>query len=57
MVRVIQSSIIHNVTGEVIPPYEVDDYPTDWLDAILAYGRDLPIKQNELQKAKHGKRN
>lgn len=57
MVRVIQSNIIHNVTGEVIPPYKVDEYPRDWLDAILAYGQDLPRKQADLQKAKHGKRN
>ncbi len=54
MSRVILSNIIKETTGEVVPPYEVDNYPSDWLETIKAYAITYPRRYRDIQKAKHG---
>jgi len=42
MRRVILANRIYNVTGNPCHPWEVDDYPDDWLDALTAFAVDVP---------------
>jgi hypothetical protein len=46
MVNVLQARKIYQVTGHAIYPWEVDDFPTDWIDAILAIAGAHPTKAN-----------
>ena len=53
--RIIKAQHIYHATGKAIYPWEVDDYPSDWLDAILSLQVDVPRKSARINKVKHGK--
>ena len=42
--RALTAKQIYSVTGQPCHPWEVDDYPDDWLTAIRAVAYDIPAK-------------
>jgi hypothetical protein len=38
-----------------IPPWDVGEFPSDWMDAIRAYRIDTPAKAARINRVKHGK--
>jgi hypothetical protein len=49
MRRVIQANCVYQTTGQAVWPWEVDELPDDWLDAIVEFTQALPEKMR-----KHG---
>jgi hypothetical protein len=42
---IIKAQYIRDATGMIIPPWEVDDFPIDWMDAIHVLQVDVPGKR------------
>jgi hypothetical protein len=55
LARIIQAQHIKNTFGVGIYPWQVDDMPVDWLDALMAYVIDVPKKSARINKVKRGK--
>ena len=55
MTALITTKHIHDLTGMTIEPWDVGEFPSDWLDAIKAYCVDYPNKAARIQRAQ-GKR-
>ena len=57
--NVIKARHIYEATGKAIWPWEVDDMPSDYMDAILVLQVDVPKKRRKIEsvqaQAKHGK--
>jgi hypothetical protein len=41
---IIRAQRIFQLTGHPVWPWEVDELPDDWLDAMRAYAVDVPAK-------------
>jgi len=46
---------IQRVTGMVIPPWDVMNFPDDWMQAIMALDMDMPRKIEIINRARKGK--
>jgi hypothetical protein len=53
--RIIQAQYIYNTFGAALFPWQVDDMPADWMEAILAYTVDVPKKRARIDKVKRGR--
>jgi hypothetical protein len=49
---IIKAQHIRDATGLIVPPWEVDTFPVDWMDAIHALQVDLPRKAAKIQQLK-----
>ena len=45
MVKVITAKHIYHATGHAVWPWEIDQLPDDWTDAILEYESAYPRKR------------
>ena len=45
LIRVIQANHIHQLLGKSIWPWEVDDLPEDWLEAIETIAVEVPNRK------------
>jgi hypothetical protein len=50
--RIYLARTFNGLCGAVIAPWEIDDLPDEWLDALLALTDDLPELQSGLQQVK-----
>jgi len=48
LARVIQAKHIWSATGRAIDPWEVDDYPPDWLEAVCAHEVEVPKRREKV---------
>ena len=53
--RIIQAQYIYNTFGAALFPWQVDEMPVDWMDAIMAFVVDVPKKSARINKVKRGK--
>lgn len=56
MTRIIKAQHIYKTFGVALYPWQVDDMPIDWMDAILAYTVDTPKKAARINKVKNAHR-
>lgn len=47
MVKVIQANNIYRIFGKSVYPWEIDQLPDDWLDAIMEFAVNLPEKRRQ----------
>jgi hypothetical protein len=55
LTRIIKAQYIYKAFGVALYPWQVDDMPDDWMDAILSYSVDVPKKAERINKVKRGK--
>ena len=55
MSRIIQAQHIYRTFGVGLFPWQVDEMPVDWMDALTAYAVDMPEKAARINKVKRGK--
>jgi hypothetical protein len=55
MTALITTQHIHNLTGMSIEPWNIGEFPADWMDAVKAYCIDYPSKAARIAKVQ-GKR-
>ena len=48
MMGVAKARLIHMATGFVIHPWQVDQYPWDWMEAIRMLLVELPSARNQI---------
>lgn len=46
---------IYEQTGMIVEPWNVGEFPSDWMDAIKALRVDVPAKAAKINRVKHGK--
>lgn len=52
MTALITAQHIHEITGMVVEPWNVGEFPPDWLDAVKAYRVDVPAKSAKIHRVK-----
>jgi hypothetical protein len=52
LIALLHGRHIFNATGMALPPWEVTNFPDDWLQAILALEIDVPRKSEIINRAK-----
>jgi hypothetical protein len=55
MIGLITAQYVRKYTGVIIPPWEAENFPSDWMDAIKAFYEDVPRKAEIIERVKHGK--
>ena len=53
LTRIIKARHIYEATGKALYPWEVDDMPVDYMDAILCLQIDVPNKAERINKVKN----
>lgn len=52
---IIKARHFYEATGKAVYPWEVDDLPIDWMDAVIALQIDVPAKTERINKVKRGR--
>lgn len=52
MVALIKAQRIYRATGIIIEPWNVGEFPSDWMEAIEAYTVDVPAKTTKINRTK-----